>query len=196
MQSETNDDKTEALIISSPELSNYVLLQESRQLICCCCCCFVVVVVLCLSAKNLGVTFDMHLTMAARVVNLIRPAKFELHPISSVSHCLSLQATKPLDSTFVLLRLYYCNSLLSEYLLNRLQKVQNSAARLSLKAPRTDHITLHWHQTDTRIKYKMYCLSKDHRMLTSRRATLGRGHVDFEQIRKADRANRFCCFSF
>ena len=66
----------------------------------------------------------------------------------------------------------------------RSTKVQNSAARLSLKAPRTDHITLDWLPTDARIKYKMYYLSKDHRMLTSRRGTLGSGHVDFRVDQK------------
>ena len=96
-QTETNDDKTEALIISAPELSNSTSCCRKVDISF-----VVVVVVLCVSAKNLGVTFDMHLTMAAHVVNLIRPANFELHPISSVRHCLSLQATKPLDSAFVL----------------------------------------------------------------------------------------------
>ena len=49
------------------------------------------------------------------------------------------------------------------YLLNRLQKVQNNAARLILKAPKTDHITphlhtLHWLPIDSRIKYKLCSL--------------------------------------
>ena len=60
----------------------------------------------------------------------------------------------------------YCNSLLSgcpHYPLNRLQKFQNNAARLTLKAPNTDHITshlrtLHWLPIDARIKYKLCSL--------------------------------------
>ena len=52
------------------------------------------------------------------------------------------------------------------YLLNRLQKVQNNAARLILKASKTDHITphlrtLHWLPIDARIKYKPCSLSFD-----------------------------------
>ena len=85
----------------------------------------------------------MHLTMTAHVVNLIRTANFELRRTYSI-HYLSVQATKTLVSAFVLSRLDYCNSLLSgcpQYLLNRLRKVQNNAARLILKAPKTDHIT-------------------------------------------------------
>ena len=50
-----------------------------------------------------------------------------------------------------------------QYLLNRLQKVQNNAACLILKAPKTDHITphlcaLHWLPFDVRIKYKLCSL--------------------------------------
>ena len=81
----------------------------------------------------------------------------------SIRHCLSVQATKTPVSAFVLSRLDYCNSLLSgcpQYLLNRLRKVQNNAARLILKAPKTYHITshfrtLHWLPIDARIKYKL-----------------------------------------
>ena len=86
--------------------------------------------------------------------------------IKSIRHYLSVQATKTLVSAFVLSRLDYCKSLLSgcpQHLLNRLQKVQNNAARLILKAPKTDHITphlrtLHWLPIDARIKYKLCSL--------------------------------------
>ena len=108
----------------------------------------------------------MHLTMTAHVVNLIRAANFELRCINSIRHYLSVQATKTLVSAFVLSRLNYCNFLLSgcpQHLLNRLQKVQNSAADLILKASKTDHITphlrtLHWLSVDARIKYKLCSL--------------------------------------
>ena len=69
-------------------------------------------------------------------------------------------------SAFIFSRLDYYNSLLSgcpQHLLNRLQKVQNNAACLILKAPKTDHITphlcaLHWLPFDVRIKYKLCSL--------------------------------------
>ena len=86
--------------------------------------------------------------------------------INSIRHYLSVQATKTLVSAFVLSRLDFCNSFLSgcpQYLLHRLQKVQNNAACLILKAPKTDHITLHlrtlhWLPIDVRIKYKLCSL--------------------------------------
>ena len=101
--------------------------------------------------------------MTAHVVNLIRTANFELRRINAIWHYLSVQATQTLVSAFVLSRLDYCNSHLSgcpQCLLNRLQKVQNNAALLILKAPKTDHITphlctLHWLPIDATIKYKL-----------------------------------------
>ena len=98
------------------------------------------------SVKNLGVTFDCHLTMKTHVSNLVRSANFELRRISSIRHLLSTDATNTLVSAFVLSRLDYCNSLLlgcPQYLLNKLQKVQNNAARLVLRFSKTDHISPH-----------------------------------------------------
>ena len=65
---------------------------------------------------------------------------------------LSEDATKTLICAFVLSRLDYCNALLSgspKYLLDRLQKVQNNAARLIYRFPKFHHVTpllhtLHW----------------------------------------------------
>ena len=57
----------------------------------------------------------------------------------------------------------YCNSLLSgcpQYLPDKLQKVQNAAARLVCKAKKSDHIhpileTLHWLPVTHHIQYKI-----------------------------------------
>ena len=56
----------------------------------------------------------------------------ELQQISSICQYFTVDATKTLISPFVLSRLDYCNALLSgvpQYLLGRLQRVQNAAAR-------------------------------------------------------------------
>ena len=97
------------------------------------------------SVKNLGATRDCHLTMKTQIYNLVRSANFELHRISSIRHLLSTDATETF-SAFVLSRLDYCNALLfgcPQYLLNKLQKVQNNAARLVLRVSRTNHISPH-----------------------------------------------------
>ena len=76
---------------------------------------------------------------------------------------LTVDATKTLISAFVLSRLDYCNALLSgvpQYLLGRLQRVQNAAARLTVKASKSDHIlhSLHWLPVAARIQYKVSSL--------------------------------------
>ena len=68
-----------------------------------------------------------------------------------------------LVSCFVLSRLDYCNSVLAglpKSSLNKLQKVQNSAARLILNKSKREHITpllvkLHWLPVHLRIDYKL-----------------------------------------
>lgn len=148
-----NHDKTEALITPAPKISNSTSFLDS----------LVVgnsTVHFSQSAKNLGVTFEMHLTLAAHVVNLIWSVNFEPCRISSICYYLSLQATKTIVFTFILSQLDYCSSLLSgclRYLLNRLHKVQNNAAHLIFTAPMTDHTsphlcTLHWLPINARIK--------------------------------------------
>ena len=79
---------------------------------------------------------------------------------------MSTDATKTLVSEFVLSRLDYCNSLLfgcPQYLLNKLQKVQNNAARLVRRVSKTDHMSphlasLHWLPIDSRIQYRLSSL--------------------------------------
>ena len=130
-----NDDKTEALIVSSGRKSRSLSFSFLDFITVGC-----ASVPLSDSVKNLGVTFDCHLTMKTHVSNLVRSANFELRRISSLRHLLSTDATKILVSAFVLSRLDYCNSLLfgcRQYLLNKLQKVQNNAARLVLRVSKT-----------------------------------------------------------
>lgn len=64
-------------------------------------------------------------------------------------------------SAFILSRQDYCNALL--YLLDILHQVQNAAARLTVKASKSDHITpilhsLHWLPVAARIQYKVSSL--------------------------------------
>ena len=69
--------------------------------------------------------------------------------------------------TFISTRLDYCNSVftcLNKSALNKLQTVQNSAARLLTGAPRRSHITpvlsaLHWLPVKFRIDFKILVLT-------------------------------------
>ena len=83
--------------------------------------------------------------------NVNRSPYSELCRISTIQHLLFVDSAKTLVSVFVLCRLDYCNSLLSgcPKRLEKLQKVQNSAARLVLKVHKRDHVSsfltvLHW----------------------------------------------------
>ena len=154
-----NDEKTEALIISSQRVSLSAPLPDSLVV-------GDATVPFTKSAKNLGVVLDSHLTLNAHVANVIRMVNFEIRRISTIRHFLSTEATKTLVSAFVLSRLDYCNGLLvncSQDLLQRVQRLQNTAARLVLRVPRRDHITshlhtLHWLPVEARIRYKVACI--------------------------------------
>ena len=79
----------------------------------------------------------------AHVQDICRKVYIDIRCISSIRH-LSIDATKTLLSAFVLPKLDYCNSLFygsPMYMLERLQKVQSSAARLIFKCCKQNHIS-------------------------------------------------------
>jgi hypothetical protein len=117
-------------------------------------------------ARNLGVYFDTRLSFDKQVSNVCRLANFDLRRISSIRHYLTTEATKTLVCSFVLSRLDYCNSLfprLMQYQLDRLQKIQNHAARLVLRVSKRESASpllnsLHWLPVRQRIRYKLSSL--------------------------------------
>ena len=88
-------------------------------------------------------TLDSYLSMSQHISNTCKAAYIQIKRISSIRHLLTTQATQTLVCCLVLSNLDYCNSLLPgcpQYLLDKLQKVQNAAARLVCKANKSDHI--------------------------------------------------------
>ena len=88
-------------------------------------------------ARNFGITISSNTTMVKHATNICRSVYAELRRISSISHLLTVSATKTLLSAFVLSKLVYCNSLLCgspQFVLDKLQRVQNSSARLVMKS--------------------------------------------------------------
>ena len=87
---------------------------------------------------------------------------FQLRQLRSVRRSLTTEATRALVQAFISCRLDYCNSVLAgvpDVYLQRLQSLQNAAARLVSGARRHDHITpvlvsLHWLPVRQRISYK------------------------------------------
>ena len=83
---------------------------------------------------------------------ICKTAFLEIRRISTIRHYLTDDATKTLVVSLVLSPIHYCNSLLAglpQSLIGKLQRVQNSAARLVVRALPHVHITpilryLHW----------------------------------------------------
>ena len=116
--------------------------------------------------KNLGFTLDCHLTMNAHVSNIARTCYFELRRLASIRRFLTSTVTATLVSAFVLSRIDYCNSLLfgsTHDVTSHLQRMQNYAARVILRLPKSSSTTihlrsLHWHPVKARSTYKIACL--------------------------------------
>ena len=99
------------------------------------------------SAKNLGFTLDCHLTMTTHVANIARTCYFERRCLASIRRFLTSTATATLVSAFVLSRIDYCDSLLfgsTHHVRSHLQRIQNYAARVILRLPRSSSITTHF----------------------------------------------------
>ena len=97
------------------------------------------------SLKNLSFTLDCHLTMKAHVSNIARTCYFELRRLASIRRFLTSTATATLVSAFVLSRIDYCDSLLfgsTHDVTSHLQRIQNYAARVILRLPKSTHITI------------------------------------------------------
>ena len=115
------------------------------------------------TAKNLGFHFTDDMRFDALVQDTCRKVYIDIRRISSIRHLLSNDATKTLLSDFVLPKLDYCNSPFygsPMYMLERLQKVQNSAARLIFQCRKPNHISpllmsLHWLPINASIEYKL-----------------------------------------
>lgn len=114
-------------------------------------------------AKNLGLNLDSALSMEVHVNHLCKVLNFELRKLSQIRQYLDINATKTLASAFILSRLDYCNSMfagLPQERLQKLQLIQNRAARLVLKEPKRAHVTpmlrrLHWLPVNARIEYRL-----------------------------------------
>ena len=98
------------------------------------------------SLKNLGFTLDCHLTMNAHISNIARTCYFELRHLAYICRFLTSTATATLVSAFVLSRIDYCSSLLfgsTHDFTSHSQRIQNYAARVILRLPKSSSITIH-----------------------------------------------------
>jgi len=154
-----NDSKTEFLILGSntdlDRVSEKVLkigtseIQNSK------------------SARNIGVFMDETLNLKTHISNTIKSCHAQIHKISRIRKYLTTDASKTIVHALITSRLDNLNSLLHKLPdceLDRLQKTQNTAARLIYKQPRENDITptlktLHWLPVTKRIEYKILLLT-------------------------------------
>ena len=119
------------------------------------------------SARNIVVIFDEHMSLEKHVTSTCKACFFHLRNISRIRVCLSLADTEKLVHAFITPKLDNANSLLyglPKFLIDRLQNVQNAAARVVTRTRKYDHIKpvfkqLHWLPISQRINYKILLLT-------------------------------------
>jgi len=119
------------------------------------------------TARNLGILFDNHLSFDNQISSVCRSCNWHIHDLWRIRSTLDLNTTKTIATSIVHSKLDYCNSLylnLPAYQLARLQRVQNSLARVVCKVPKHHHITphlrsLHWLKIPQRIHYKLLSIT-------------------------------------
>ena len=117
------------------------------------------------SAKNLGVEIDSLLSFEAQIEKVVKSCFNVIRNLSRIKMFLSQLELQTLVSSLIFSRLDYCNSLyygLPMNSINKLQQVQNCAARLVMKNRVPYHASLdnvytnlHWLRVKYRIIYKL-----------------------------------------
>ena len=96
------------------------------------------------SARNLGVIFDNCIKLDYHISRVCKSTYFHLRSIGGIRNILSNDAYAQLIHSLVTVSLDYCNSIVyglpdnSRY---RLQKIQNTAARILARVHRFSHIS-------------------------------------------------------
>ena len=106
---------------------------------------------------NLVVRFDKHFLFKDRISNLCRSASLSLSRISKIRSYLDVKTVERLVHIFVTAKLDYCNSLpcdLPKCQISRLQRIQNTAARIVTLTKKNDNILHQYFETYTGYQLK------------------------------------------
>ena len=117
--------------------------------------------------QDLGLLLDSNMNFNAHISKLCSLSLYSLHNIRHIRKYLNPEAAKALVIALVIGRLDYCNSLfygLPAVEINKLQHIQNAAARLISNIPRLTCISpvlveLHWLPVKYRIIFKTILLT-------------------------------------
>ena len=115
---------------------------------------------------NQGFFMDNLLRNHLHVSKITSTTYLSLQNIQRICLHLDLDSAKAITKAIVLCKLDYCNAILlgsSEFLLDRLQYIQNMACRVVDTLSKFDHVTptmsfLHWLRISELITYKTACL--------------------------------------
>src|SRR6218665_3668594 len=117
--------------------------------------------------ETLGVTLDSKLTFRPHITNLCKSCFYHIRAIRHIRSALTKDMSQTIACLLVSSRLDYANSLfvgVSDLEVKRLQRMQNSLARVVLCVPlRTCSSVLlhqlHWLPVEFRIRFKLACLA-------------------------------------
>lgn len=113
--------------------------------------------------RNLGVVLDSALNYRSHINSICKSASYAIRNIGRVRKYLNKKQLERVIHAFVTSRLDYCNGLLyglPSCDIQKLQRIQNTAARLIVGARSGDRITpilndLHWLRVEERIVFKI-----------------------------------------
>ena len=116
-----------------------------------------------LKVRNIGVNLDKHLDLTTQVSRTISTCSLHMRNIYQIIRYLTRPTTERVVNALIASRLDYCNSLLfgtSASNINRLQRLQNSVARLVTRQAIRDSAMpllreLHWLPVRHRVSYKI-----------------------------------------
>ncbi len=118
------------------------------------------------TARNIGAYLDTEMNMRTHLNNMIRSCYCQLRSIARIRRYLSIESSHKLCHAFITSRIDHMNSLLfkiPDCHLQKLQLIQNNAARVIKRLRKFDHITpvlmeLHWLPVTQRIIFKILLL--------------------------------------
>ena len=154
-----NDSKTEFLIIGSRQQLEKISIDSIKV--------GDSIVTAVDSVRDLGAYLDKNMSMEAHINTKCKAAFGQLYNLRRIRKYLTREATETLVHSFIFSHIDYCNALLyniPKYQINKLQRIQNMAAKLIFQQPKFSHVTpllteLHWLPVEYRIKFKLLILT-------------------------------------